>query len=77
MPITASKIDRSRSVKEAALRTRPYHSSGSRSSMAAAATVCWARTSNGLIGIVNGSISPARILSIQAAVPMICSRVIG
>ncbi len=45
--------------------------------MAAAATVCWASTSNGLLGIVKGSMAPARMLSRLAAMPMICWRVTG
>ena len=58
------------------LRTVTYQSSGFRSSIAAAATVCWASTSKGVHGMVSVSMSPERMHSMLAAVPMICSRVI-
>lgn len=77
MPITASNMVLSRSSNGAALRTVTYQSSGFRSSIAAAATVCWASTSKGLHGMVSVSMSPERMHSMLAAVPMICSRVIG
>lgn len=77
MPITESNMSLSRSRKGAALRTCAYHSSGSRSSIAAAATVCWASTSSGLPGMCSGSRSPAVMLLTLAATPMICLRVTG
>ena len=77
MPITESNVPRSRSRKGADLHTVAYQSSGLRSSIDAAATVCWASTSSGLRITDIGSMSPARMLSMLAAAPMICSRVRG
>ncbi len=77
MSSTESKAGRVRSRKGAARRTRANHSSTSRSSTAAAATVCWARTSRGLRGGCRASMRPARMPSTVTAVSMRSRRVRG
>ncbi len=61
----------------AARRTQPPTASTVCSSMATAATSCWARTSSGLSGTTSGSMSPARIRSLTTAASSRSPRCLG
>ena len=77
MPRTAWKARGVSASYAYAPRTRSYNSRSSNSSTETMATICWARTSNGLRGTALGSTSPRSIPPATTAASITSSRWVG